>query len=204
METNSDAVQDLPSGLTLGWSDPANDIDEGRLWLRVSANDITLVRIISADPLHYPGHWFPATRSYRLCTFPNCPFCAAGCQEGGRTRKMASERRIRHLVAVQGHSGEQLIWEFGESVARQIQQITGFERVDGKSSRRKELRGLSLRLCREGSRQAGSVIVCPAPPALPWAEHLPEPIDVAGILALTWRRAALRDGKQQPRLPIGF
>ena len=199
--------RELPSGLSLGWADPDDQPDDGRLWLRWPPGEVCNVSILSDAPLFYPGHWLPATRSYRLCTYPTCQFCASGDLGGGRTRRMASERRIRHLVVVRVRDGRgepvQRIWEFGGAVAEQLQTITGFQRAGGGVTRQTELRGLSLGLCREGSRQSGAVLVAAAP-GTPWPEYLPEPLDMAGHLAASWRRAALRDGKGQPRLPVGF
>ena len=204
MHQQNDSAPGLPSGVSEGWAGPDDALDDTQLWLRWDAGDICAVRILSAAPLFYPGHWFSPTRSYRLCTYPACQFCVVGPGGAIGTRKMASERRMRHLVAVETHSGAQRVFEFGEAVARQMQAITGYQRGEGGCIQRsRELRGLSLHLFREGSRQAGAVLVRVAD-AEPWPEYLPEPLDVAGHLAASWRRAALRDGKGQPRLPVGF
>ena len=107
-------------------------------------------------------------------------------------------------MAVQSVSGEQHIFEFGEAVARQMQALTGYKRAGDVVTRTHELRGLALQICREGGRQSGNVLVAPASPALAWPDYLPEPLDVAGALAASWKRAALHDGKAQPKLPTGF
>lgn len=202
----------LPSGLSLGWANPDEQPDDGRIWLRWPAQEICTLRILSESPLHYSGHWFPASRSYRLCSYPACQFCASGDLGGGRTRRMASERRLRYVIVVEtalsaeappGVPHPQRIWEFGEAVARQIQQLTGYQREGTVETRTAALQGLSLTLCREGGRESGAVRVSAAP-GIAWPSALAPPLDAGAHLAASWRRAALRDGKGQPRLPVGF
>lgn len=197
-------LPELPFGVSSGWAGPDDDLDDTRLWLRWKPTEIFYGRVLSAAPLFYPGHWVTAVRAYRLCTYPGCKYCAGYTRGGAGGRNSASERRMRHLCAIQGHSGEQHVWEFGEAVARQIQALTGFKREGDAITRTCELRGLALQICRDAGRPLGNVLVSAAPADIVWPEFLPDPLDVAGALASSWKRAALHDGKVQPRLPVGF
>jgi hypothetical protein len=203
----SDSSAELPYGMSWGWVNPDDDPlpHEDALWLRWHPGEICAIRVLSPKALTYPGHWFPSSRTYRLCSYPGCQFCPTG--SGGTVRKQAGARVHRYVFAVEVYgqpAGTQRLWEFGEHVAHQLQRITGYARqANGTETRQRELLGLSLTLCREGSRANGPVLVASAR-GIEWPEYLPEPMDAAGLMALSWRRAAIKDGKSQPRLPPGF
>ena len=184
----------LPAGIGTGWVLPEEDDDEDDLWLKWPADELIQVRIVSPEPNNYKGHWVPAVKAYRRCTAPRCPYCPLPVAEQPPGRAVASEVRWRHLVAVELPRGAQRIWEFSPKVAKRLQTLTGFAvGENGQPTRTRPLRGLVLTLGREGRRKNGEV----------WCElhedqngpPLPEPLDVAGYLAQTWRRAAIKDGK---------
>ncbi len=183
----------LPTGIGTGWVQPEEQEDEDSLWLRWPADELLTVRIVSPEPNHYRGHWVPAVKAYRRCTTPRCPYCPLPVAEQPPGRAVASEARWRHLLAVELLGGAQRIWEFSPKMAARLQVLTNSKVLDGLVTRTCPLRGLVLTLGREGRRRNGEV----------WCElhedqngpPLPEPLDVAGYLAQTWRRAAIKDGK---------
>lgn len=184
----------LPTGIGRGWVQPEkseDDLDD--LWLRWDPKEFIRVRVTSPEPFNYEGHWVPALGTYRRCSSPRCPFCPLPQAEQQPGRLYASEARWRHLLAVQLDGGTQRIWEFSPKIAVRLQVFT-MPRVDGQIIIDQPLRGLTLVLGREGRRKNGEVWCEAHDDPFP-GRPVPEPIDVAGYLAQTWRRAAIRDGK---------
>jgi hypothetical protein len=195
---------ELPCGLSYGWALPDQEELEEDLWLRWPANEILAVRVVSSQPIHYLGHWFPPSRTYRRCTAPqnlrlpnNCPFCPRPTSQG---KPVAGPALWRHILALELPSGRQRIWEFSQAVAQQLGAITGYSRGEGQETRTLDLPGLRLLLHRQPPRLNGAVIVVLDETPEPRGD-IPVEIDVAGYIAQTWARAAIKDGKAPPTLP---
>jgi len=205
----------LPFGLSWGDGVPLQpEPDEDDLWLKWASNEFLPVRIVSPKSLDYYGHWFTAVGAYRLCLAQRdaqrrvistaaCPLCPRPASELPSGRAQASAARIRHILTVETPDGSQRIWEFSEAVARQLAQITGWQRSPaGIVTRTHELAGLRLILSRLPPRSNGAVVIQLDPEPDPRGD-MPGPIDAAAYVSECWRRAALRDGKAMPKLP-GF
>lgn len=185
----------LPTGIGTGWVQPEEAEDDADdLWLKWPSSELLQVRITSSEPNNYCGHWVPAIGAYRRCTAPRCPFCPLPAAEQRTGRPFASERRWRHLVSVELAGGQQRIWEFSPKMAVRLQVLTSVQ-VDGLVTRSRPLRGLVLTLGREGRRRNGEVWAELHPDQTGGAATIPPPLDAAGYLSLTWRRAAIKDGK---------
>ncbi len=180
---------------------------DAEIWLRWPPNDFQCVRVVSDRSIKYVGHWVAKSRTFRRCTKPkdagipnHCPYCPrpAAALPGGKP--IAGKAETRHLLAVELPNGEQRIWEFSDAVARQLGVITGYRRIGGMEIRDRELLGLRLVLHREPPRPNGMVIAALDPDPEAWGS-LPAALDVAGLVAQTWQRAAILDGKA-PTLPL--
>jgi hypothetical protein len=207
--TSKDDLQspsELPYGMSWGLADPNDALDDKKIWLRWNPAEATAIRVLSVKELHYVGHWLPSSRTFRLCTYPGCLYCPTG---NSAARAKAGAQQHRYVLVVEQiglPAGTQRLWEFGTSAAEQLSAITGYQRTAGGTvTRQRELRGLSLTLCRDGSLRNSPVVVTHAA-GVAWPEIVPEPIDMPGLLAASWRRAAVKDGKGQfkMKLPGGF
>lgn len=185
------------NGIGLGWVLPEETADEvDDLWLKWPPDELLQVRVTSPDAFHYRGHWVPGVGAYRRCTTPRCSYCPLPVADQPPGRPKASEVRWRHLLAVELPRGAQRIWEFSPKVAKRLQSLTGFAvGEDGQPTRTRDLRGLVLTLGREGRRKNGEVWCELHEDQRSGSDTLPAPMDVAGYLAQTWRRAAIKDGK---------
>ena len=204
-----DGLPELPYGLNYGWHLPEVEEVEEDLWLRWPANEFLAVRVTSDKPVNYEGHWYPPARAYRLCTRPRelrlpnrCPYCPRPAGELLGGKPVAGPALWRHLLAVELPNGRQRIWEFSAAVGQQIAQITGYSRSGGVETRAVALAGLRLVLHRQPPRLNGAVIVALDPEPEPRGD-MPAALDVAGYVAQTWARAAIKDGKASPTLPFG-
>ena len=181
----------LPPGIGTGFP-LEQDLSSSDLWLRWAPDQFCLVRVVSPQVYHYKGHWYAAARTFRLCTAPPghprpigcCRFCPEGHRPGEKGKGAPAEWRF--FLAVQTEDGQQRIWEFSKPVAEQVAALV--------SANGGRWAGLTLRLSRAGklARGAVQVAVAPEPPDL---GLLPVPMDAPGLLAQTWVRAALKDGK---------
>lgn len=203
----TDFNEGLPYGLSYGWPEPEPEEDES-LWLRFEANDILPVRVTSAKLIKYWGHWFPLVRAYRLCPARRdrsgrvlhangCALCPKPAAQLPGGKPIASPGRLRLILTVEIADGRggyvQRIWEFSDTVGKQLQAI---QEATGA-----ELRGLRLELKRVPPKPNGAVVVAADLEPADWGE-LPEPLEAAPYIAEGWRRAALRDGKSPPTLPF--
>ena len=193
----------LPSGLSYGWAEPDLEEDAEDLWLRFEAGEMLAMRVLSPIPLQYWGHWYPAVRAYRLCQAKRdragrilltsgCAFCPRPAVELPGGKPIASPGRRRQILTVELQDGRQRLWEFSETVSRQMRGLAG----EG------DWVGVCLLLRRAPPKPNGAVIVALDEDPEPRGA-LPEPIDAAALVLESWRRAALRDGKAGPNRPFG-
>lgn len=209
----------LPGAICDGWGDDADTRPTPeQTWLRWPPAELLICRVTSSRPVRYRGHWHSPSRTMRPCPGDLCAICSPtqaarwryvlAVQLADGTQRAwefgdAVAQQVRELPPVPDAAPQRAApllspgaTELTARALRLASQASGGgpARRGGQASPSVAVAGLRLVLARAGARYNGAVQVQIDPDPDDWGP-VPAPMDVAGALAESWARAALKERK---------